>query len=271
MPTESIEVSARFPVTPDRLYAAWLDSQEHTRFTGDTARVDPLVGGRFTAWSGWITGETLVLEPERRIVQSWRTTEFPEEAEDSQIEVRFEAVTGGTRLTIVHTNIPEGQGHQYEDGWIDYYFEPMQRYFRRIAAILATPDGPGEAATTIPVRAAGARRKVAKVKAARARAGATKVARARAGATKVARARAGATKVARARAGATKKVARRAGAKKAVRTRVARARTKTRARKAVVARTAKRRVAKKAVRRRVVKAAARRGTRKAVRRSTRRR
>jgi len=247
MPTESIEVSARFPVTPDRLYAAWLDSQEHTRFTGDTARVDPLVGGRFTAWSGWITGETLVLEPERRIVQSWRTTEFPEEAEDSQIEVRFESVTGGTRLTIVHTNIPEGQGHQYEDGWIDYYFEPMQRYFRRIAAILATPDGPGEGATTIPVRAAGARRKVAKVK------------------------------VARARAGTTKKVVRRAGAKRAVRTKVARARagatakTKTRARKAVVARAVKRRVAKKVVRRRVVKAAARRGTRKAVRRSTRRR
>lgn len=162
MPTESIEVSARFPVTPDRLYSAWLDSQEHTRFTGDTARVDPMVGGRFSAWSGYITGETLELDPPRRIVQSWRNSEFPDGASDSRIELSFEPEGEGTRLTIVHTGIPEGQADQCEDGWIDYYFEPMQRYFRRLADKLAAPDEPaGAGMAAMKVVAAASAKKAA--------------------------------------------------------------------------------------------------------------
>jgi hypothetical protein len=32
-------------------------------------------------------------------------------------------------VTLVHTDLPPGQGVQYEAGWKDNYFEPMQAYF----------------------------------------------------------------------------------------------------------------------------------------------
>ena len=35
----------------------------------------------------------------------------------------------GTRVVIIHTDIPEGQSERYETGWIEYYFEPMKKYF----------------------------------------------------------------------------------------------------------------------------------------------
>ncbi|MDO8751896.1 MAG: SRPBCC family protein [Dehalococcoidia bacterium] len=126
---DSIKLSVTLSATPEQVYEAWLSSEEHTAFTGDEATIDPTVGGNFVAGSGYIKGTTLELEPYSRIVQSWRSTDFPESAEDSLLEVLLERTRGGTRLTLVHTNIPDGQAEEYEQGWKDFYFEPMKRYF----------------------------------------------------------------------------------------------------------------------------------------------
>lgn len=127
--SEQLELSIVLPAEPQQIYAAWLDSEAHTAFTGSPARIDPNVGGAFTAWDGYIEGRTLALEPFRRILQAWRTSEFPEGAPDSMLEVLLEAVPGGTRLTLRHTEIPDGQAAQYEEGWRDFYFAPMGEYF----------------------------------------------------------------------------------------------------------------------------------------------
>jgi uncharacterized protein YndB with AHSA1/START domain len=126
---ESFEVSTVLPADPERIYKAWLDGREHGEFTGGAAEVDPRVGGRFTAWDGYIEGKTLELEPFRRIVQAWRSSEFPEGSADSRLEVLLEKNRGGTRITIRHSAIPEGQGKDYEQGWKEHYFTPMKRYF----------------------------------------------------------------------------------------------------------------------------------------------
>jgi uncharacterized protein YndB with AHSA1/START domain len=129
MSLESIRVSAVIPASAERIYEAWLDSEEHSAFTGGKATVESGVGGRHTAWDGYIEGQTLELEPARRIVQSWRSLDFPPDAQPSRVEVLFAEVPGGTEVTVVHTEIPVGQGEQYEEGWVDHYFKPMAQYF----------------------------------------------------------------------------------------------------------------------------------------------
>ena len=127
---ETIQVSTFFPgVKAAPLYRAWLDSQEHSAFTGSAAQVDPQVGGGFTAWDGYIQGKTLELEPYRRILQAWRTTDFPPESADSRLEVLFEEMEGGTQIILNHSEIPAGQGEDYRQGWEDFYFETMKDYF----------------------------------------------------------------------------------------------------------------------------------------------
>ena len=133
MPTEALELMVLLPGAPDRVYAAWLDSAQHAAFTGDAATIDPLVGGGHSAWDGYITGKNVELEAGRRIVQTWRTSEFPEDAPDSLLELLLEPAEGGTRLILKHTAIPEGQGEQYEEGWKEYYFDPMLEYFTNLA------------------------------------------------------------------------------------------------------------------------------------------
>jgi activator of HSP90 ATPase len=131
---ESLKVSAVFPVTAKDLYNAWLNSDAHTSFTGSPAEIDPHSGGRFSAWEKYISGTTIQLQPYTRIVQSWRTTEFPEACEDSNLEILFEKTDGGTRIILIHTNIPTGQAKGYEQGWEDFYFKPMKKYFNKIKA-----------------------------------------------------------------------------------------------------------------------------------------
>ncbi len=126
---DRIKVSDVLPAKPKVIYEAWLDSEKHSAFTGSKAVVDGRVGGKFTAWDDYISGTTILVEPFTRIVQAWRTTEFPDDAPDSEIEVILEEVKEGTKITLVHTNIPDGQGENYKQGWIDFYFTPMKAYF----------------------------------------------------------------------------------------------------------------------------------------------
>jgi activator of HSP90 ATPase len=128
---DSIKVSAIIAADARTIYDAWMSSKGHSAMTGSDAEVTARVGGKFSAWEGYIEGTTVELTPHSRIVQSWRTTEFPAEEPDSTLEVVLEETRGGTRVTLNHTDIPSGQGAEYKKGWIDFYFKPMKAYWKK--------------------------------------------------------------------------------------------------------------------------------------------
>ena len=132
---ESLEVSDTIPASAAEIYAAFLDSRKHSAMTGSKASVDPAIGGKFTAWEEYISGTTTALEPNRRIKQNWRTTDFPEDAPDSQLEIILEKAPNGTKVTFKQMNIPDGQAESYKDGWTEFYFEPMKAYFAKKRAL----------------------------------------------------------------------------------------------------------------------------------------
>lgn len=133
--------------------------------TGGKATVEAKIGGRHTAWDGYIEGEILELEPGRRIVQSWRSSQFPVGHPPSLLEIRFRDVPEGCGIMLAHSDIPEGQGEQYEKGWHEHYFIPMTKYFRGSSEPPSAP--PAEKAKVAPAKkAVKATRAVAKKKAA---------------------------------------------------------------------------------------------------------
>ena len=125
---ESIVLKEEFAVAPYVLFNAWLDSKEHSEMTGGQAECSNMVGESFTAWDGYISGKNISLSLNKEIIQTWRTTEFADSDEDSKLVIQLSATENGTELTLLHTNIPDGQT-QYEQGWIDHYFTPMKAYF----------------------------------------------------------------------------------------------------------------------------------------------
>ena len=129
MKLDSTLVTALIPTDVATLYRAWLSSKEHSAMTGGRAAIKAEEGSSYTAWDGYISGEIMGLEPTSRMVMSWRTDEFPDDAEDSIIEILLRDSTQGCQFTLRHTNIPPGDGQKYFDGWQEYYVKPMTNYF----------------------------------------------------------------------------------------------------------------------------------------------
>src|SRR5271166_738422 len=125
------ELSCILPASPEAIYGAWLDSAGHSAMTGSEASIGRNVGDAFTAWDGYIEGEILELVPEKRIVQSWRTSEFGLDDPDSRVIVDLEPTSAGTRLTLTHMGVPDGQTTYENGGWQGFYFAPMKAYFAR--------------------------------------------------------------------------------------------------------------------------------------------
>ena len=131
MKKEALRVTSTIPVAPTTLYFAWIDSTHHSSMTGQTAKLDPVVGAKYSCCNGYVTGKLVILDLGRRIVESWRTTDFPRDSADSRVEVHFETFGMSTRILILHTEIPEGQSEKYKALWNERYIAPMRAYFSK--------------------------------------------------------------------------------------------------------------------------------------------
>ncbi len=124
----SFKLSKTFSRSSKELYNAWLDTELHSVMTGGEAACSNKEGEGFSAWDGYITGTNKKLIEGKEIIQSWRTADFEDADTDSLLTLQFKDIDDGCELTLIHTNIPDGQPN-YEQGWIEHYFEPMKKYF----------------------------------------------------------------------------------------------------------------------------------------------
>lgn len=131
MKTETIRQKVLVSATPSEVYEAFIDPKKHSEFTGSKATGNPKVGGRFTAWDGYITGKNLELNPSERILQEWQTTEWPEKQLPSKLELTFKKVKNGTEVIMVQTDVPAEQAAELAQGWIEFYWEPLKGYFKK--------------------------------------------------------------------------------------------------------------------------------------------
>ena len=117
-------------VTAKQLYNALMSSREHTDFTGASANIENKVGGKFSAWDDYIEGENLELEPDKKIVQKWRASDWPE-GEWSEARFDFQDSKDGCELIFNQAGVPEEMVKDVEQGWIDYYWQPLRKYFSK--------------------------------------------------------------------------------------------------------------------------------------------
>jgi len=125
-----IEQTVTFKATPHEVYEALMDSKKHAAFTGGKASISRTVGGNFMAYDNYIAGKNIALVPDKKIVQDWRTVDWPE-GNFSHVTFEFTAVPEGTRLDFTHVDVPEGTEEEFTQGWIDNYWEPMKAFLEK--------------------------------------------------------------------------------------------------------------------------------------------
>jgi len=127
----AITQRATIPATPEQVYEAFVDPKKHSEFTGAIATGKAQIGGKFTAWDGYIFGKFLAFEPSKCLVQEWQSTDWPEGYPPSRFELTFKAVPKGTEITMVHHGIPKSQEQELGEGWEEWYWTPLKKYFKR--------------------------------------------------------------------------------------------------------------------------------------------
>jgi len=127
----SINQTVVVSATPLDVYEAFVNARKHAAFTNSPATGTARVGAKFTAWDGYISGVHRRLVKGRRIVQDWQTSQWPEGAPPSKLELTFTRVQRGTAIRMHHSNVPAEQAASYRQGWVDYYWTPLKAYFRK--------------------------------------------------------------------------------------------------------------------------------------------
>ncbi len=131
MKFEVIKQTVLIDASPEEVYDAYVDPKKHAEFTGSPATGSPKVGGRFTTWDGYSSGKYIELERGKRVVHEWITTEWPAGYPPSIVELTLKRKGSKTELTMVHSKAPAEQSSDYAEGWKDYYWEPLKKYFSR--------------------------------------------------------------------------------------------------------------------------------------------
>ncbi len=130
MKTKTIRQSVTFKTSAHAVYEALMDSRKHARFTGAKAKISRKVNGKFAAYDGYIEGIHLDLVPDKKIVQSWRGSDWPD-GHFSKATFSLKKIKNGVRLTFTQSGVPVEHYRDINQGWRDYYWKPMKEMLER--------------------------------------------------------------------------------------------------------------------------------------------
>jgi activator of HSP90 ATPase len=112
--------------TPEEVYTALTNPFTIELWTGYPAEMQEKEGTEFSLWEGDIVGKNLKFERNKKIVQEWY---FGDQEESSIVTILLFKTKKGTRVKLVHENIPEVAYENMKMGWNDYYFGNLKRFF----------------------------------------------------------------------------------------------------------------------------------------------
>jgi activator of HSP90 ATPase len=116
---------------PEEVYEVLMDSRKHAKLTGAAAKISCEVGGTISAYDGYIEGKNVELVRNRRIVQLWRGSDWPEGV-FSRVTFSLRRMHGGTQISFHQSGVPDTQYKAIKQGWIDFYWEPMRKLFDKV-------------------------------------------------------------------------------------------------------------------------------------------
>lgn len=128
--TKIIKRVVNIKATPKEIYGVLMDSKKHGELTGGEAKISPKVGGKFTVFDSYAEGKNLELVPDKKIVQTWRASDW-EKGHYSTVTFEFSKTKTGTKVTFTQKDVPENQFKSISDGWKEFYWEPLKEMFKK--------------------------------------------------------------------------------------------------------------------------------------------
>ena len=124
----SIHQEIVFKCKARRVFAALTKAEQFGEFSGSPAEIDLESGGQFSCFDGMISGLSIEILPDKRLVQAWKVANW-EPGVYSIVRFQLEEISDTeTKLIFDHIGFPEEQTAHLEQGWHNRYWEPMKKY-----------------------------------------------------------------------------------------------------------------------------------------------
>ena len=127
MKTKEIKQSVVIGASPKAVFDSLMKEKKHAEFTGESAKIDPKIGGQFFCYGKYISGRNLELVPSKLIVQAWRSQDWPEGHYSLVTYKLDEAGKGKTRITFTQIGVPASDFKAKSSGWKMHYWEPLKQ------------------------------------------------------------------------------------------------------------------------------------------------
>jgi len=108
----------------EEVFAALTTPFQIELWSGYPAVMNAEEGTEFSLWDGDICGKNLYVTANKQLVQEWY---FGEE-EKSIVTIKLKMDVNKTKLTLVHTNIPDEAYEEICEGWVEYYLGSIKNF-----------------------------------------------------------------------------------------------------------------------------------------------
>lgn len=120
----------RAPVA--KVWQALVDPKVIEAWGGGPAKMDDKVGTKFSLWGKSIWGTNTRVFKEKKLVQDWLSDSDNQPWEKaSVVTFTLEPEKEGTRVKLLHENIPDRDAKDIASGWRDYYLGPLKAYLEK--------------------------------------------------------------------------------------------------------------------------------------------
>ena len=107
----------------ESVWAALTDPKLITKWGGGPTTMDGNLHTAFSLWGGDIHGTNIEVEENERLVQDWYGGKWDK---PSELTIVLTEKDGGTQVELTHKNVPEKEIEDIEEGWKEYYMEPLK-------------------------------------------------------------------------------------------------------------------------------------------------
>lgn len=107
------------------VWSALTDPKHIEEWSNAPATMDDQEGTSFKLWNGDVHGKNIEVMAPDELVQEWYGGKWEK---PSTVTLTLSTSNGKTTVHLLQEDIPEDEFESIEDGWKEYYFEPLKEY-----------------------------------------------------------------------------------------------------------------------------------------------
>ncbi len=113
--------------TPEEVFAAITNPFTIELWSGYPAVMEAKENTEFSIFDGDIAGRNISITENKQLVQEWYFGDSPEQ---SIVTIDLSPNANGTRVNLLHTNVPDEEVEEFTTGWNEYYWGAIKEFFK---------------------------------------------------------------------------------------------------------------------------------------------